>query len=1404
MLTHVCRGRILKDSHFQPQAKTHVDLNQFFFVEQIKPSLENGVRLDAQPARTPTVPRKQSPEPTEPRAVAPVDGIVINKAAPSASSADKTNAVPAQTRANGTRSPPVSLLHLPNTNHGLSNGQASSESKNTVARPLLSTPRTDDEVLAPPPPAARDMSPASPVPPANSLPNGFEPAKTTGPERQDNKVVEEVAPKDSKRDRDVTTKAQDAASSPTSSTQTVTTPIIHDVSAETSPEKEPPVVSRDHEVSVTPIQSGEVADVTGDAKDNQQVDVVEEPRSSPPPLHGVEQQLLQESAAARRAKVGSEPSPKKSSAVSPQNPIAAEGANSEAVVAGPGLPHDVAPESDTAGVAPAAPPPMKPFVAEIRDSQESSPIDDMNVDETSQVKSASAILAPSTQDPVPKSLDSEAAQASSSMRPDEPPPAPINDNNSAEVGKVASDEDVAMQSCVGPSVSHEEDADSQQQIVQLPSKPRDKTKVRAPTVVFGKSQKTTIDSEVVSRRSKLDEFMDQDYFTPLFVQAFGQQSKWMKHIDQLVHHAHKTIGTPDLQTALLDNQSCKILKRVYHLQQHNKWTSRQLKRLPEPTRPPSHWDILLQEMKWMRTDFREERKWKRAVARNLAIDCAQWIAATPEERKALQVQVTLPRPAAPTAEHEMLDEGSRPADLDHAAIPDLVPSSDDKSPFDEDEPIEDGWQDTVAPSAIFALQDNEVVFSLTKSPTSDQLLEELPWYGAPLKVLNVDFDGPEYDPDANWRRPALALNKFVEGQVVFTNEGPPRKRSRFSYGNEEDDDGGNETFAEASSPGTQHGKGELAPEDDSVALFKPEMKQIRDRLHAGHQFRPPSEHPMPLQNFFETRYASQWLWSEDDELRSLVREYSYNWSLISSMLSTKSMLSSGAERRTPWECFERWVHLEGMPTDMAKTQYFRTYTTRQKQAEIAVNERHEKLQQAANASGAVTPIPRRRSTTTMKVERRRNQKHLALIDAMRKLAKKREGALQKQQQAASHAANRKNEPPPTKPGPTRTPKDYSLMRYERDQQLAEKMAQYAARQQEAQRRVGRLKPQNGDASANPSQQILQSRGQAQMPAAVAAAAAAHHPQVVAQLAAANAQVNTPGRTNVANPLALPGQPRPRMQMPAQANGVANGQPHAGSGLVHPMPMPNMTQAQLQQAMQAVQQQRGMAMPGQMPSTPDMNLVLQARRIQDQQRATLQLQQQANQQHGQQQQVTPQTHGQQSPSLPQATPGTHGSPNGMRPAINGINQQGYMANNQAQVMMAAFNNQAGSPGMATPPGPGLNMPSGMAGSPRAHGVITTNPSAAVLQHLQIQIRAKHPGLPEEQVRQLAMDSFSRMVMAQRATTSAAGGSPQQGMINGSGTPQMYAQHLRAQQQAQAAAAQQPHQRQPSAGAATGSK
>ncbi|KAG6235738.1 hypothetical protein E4U25_004442 [Claviceps purpurea] len=1004
---------------------------------------------------------------------------------------------------------------------------------------------------------------------------------------------------------------------------------------------------------------------------------------------------------------------------------------------------------------------------------------------------------------------------------------------------------------------------------------RGRPKGQVSSVLFGKHPKR-IEQRYALAGNRETMHASDDYYTPLFVHNFTGQSNWMQPIEKILFQANKTIATRDANLVLQDHQACRVLRRVYHLQQHDKWSLRQPKRIPEPTRPPAQWDVLLKEMKWMRTDFREERKWKMALARKLAYACSEWHEASPDERKQLQAAAIFPlktvqRKSRPTKTIDTIKttktttplsssssppssspssssslSPSSPSSPATAAVvsaepdvstldieansaenhptPDLIHSEDLESPREVDEAIRD-YPETVAPSVIFALQEDDVVFALRRTTASDALLDQLPMYGSPLDVPLGDITNVEYDPDAHWRRPALPLSKFVEGEMRVMAPKTPGKRSRFDYTNDDSGDDDDQGTAFDANQVTPHGNNadnsdsddsddnaQISPLNKEVALFHPDSKHIRERLHAGHQFRPPSEHPMPVQSFYECRGPSQWTVVEDDELRGLVREYSYNWSLISSMVSTKSRFQSAAERRSPWECFERWISLEGLPSDMQKTQYFKAYNTRIEAAQRVITQQNQTaVQQATASGGAVTPI-RRRQSLPLRVERRRNQKHLTLIDAMRKLAKKRETTVQKQQHSAAQNSVTKKSNDTIAQRPKKTPREYSILRWERDQALAEKMAIYAQRQ-DAQRRAALQARAHGQAAA--AAQAASAAGQlgaggaggkggtggvvggtgaggvtgSAGPTGQAAGAAqrqtnATTPQGGGTVTSVAARANIPSQlAAAAAAAAAQGRPRTAMQAPMTGVGVAGVgvQAQMNGVLSAPSQLTAVQQAQIQAALQS---QQRMPVPNQQP---DANLMLRAQRISEQQRAQihqgqhqqqqqqqqLQLQQpqQQHQQHQQHQQQQQQHHQHQQHQQHQlqlqanvaaAAVVGHSSPqlrNGISSmnAINSINgisqQQNYMAN--AQAMMAQYgaataNATANGHTSPPPPATGLHMPaSAMTPSPGPRMHNQLPPAiAAQLAALEGSFRAKNPSLSPEQARQLATEHLTRAMMAQR--------------------------------------------------------
>ena len=510
---------------------------------------------------------------------------------------------------------------------------------------------------------------------------------------------------------------------------------------------------------------------------------------------------------------------------------------------------------------------------------------------------------------------------------------------------------------------------------------KEKDKSKLSTVVFARKQQLQPRRHLEKSESWESDNLDAkkrntNYFLPLF-NAQSASPPRAPLLNRIIGSASKTVTTANHYVDYHEQQDCRILSRIEQLQKSNRWSLRQLERSAEPERPTVHWDVVLSQMRWLRTDFREERKWKVAAASSVAKWCAEWVAGTKPERLALQVRSRLPSSVRAAAPESVL-------------TPDLIPSAeDDSSDAAEDEVETMDIFSGKAPAAIFSMAPEMFYFGLEKTASAEKLLQELPLYQPSVDIQRAALRQNRLTLDNEWKTALLPVSRFGEGKLVSHDEGPPRKKSRYDYADLDED--GHMSSSETADHGNR--TPDLPPEQADVALFNPENKHIRDRIHAGHAFRPPSEHVMPSQSFFESRHSSQWTQPEDDELRRLVREYAYNWSLISSCLSFPSAFSSGAERRTPWECFERWIGLEGLPAEMAKTQYFRAYHGRLQAAQTTHESQQQVLQQQQQ-QGSNIPT-RRRSTQPVQVERRRNMKHVHLVNAMKNLARKREASAKK-------------------------------------------------------------------------------------------------------------------------------------------------------------------------------------------------------------------------------------------------------------------------------------------------------------------------------------------------------------------------------------------------------------------------
>lgn len=800
----------------------------------------------------------------------------------------------------------------------------------------------------------------------------------------------------------------------------------------------------------------------------------------------------------------------------------------------------------------------------------------------------------------------------------------------------------------------------------------------------------------------------RDYLEPLFrIQAHDSpQNKWTKPLGDLVRMANKSMSTEDQFTTLHERMDYRILRRVYHLQNANKWSLRQMEKVKEPPQPTTHWDHMMTEMKWMRKDFKAERNMKKRVCAYLSSQCSAYVESDENGRMGMMTE--------PARRQKAEKQTTRTKSSAEEQSPELDASG-ESAPEDDYSPPTPKEERTMPSTLVVAPELTALVCDLRKSQKLDKALQALPLVGFTERV-------PEP------QQPLLtSVSKFVQGKIMPTTTRSIRKRSRFDY---EDD-----ALVLDERPDSKRSREDraLEPEDQDVALFHPDNKPIRDRLHANNAFRPPSENPMPSTSFYEFRNGSQWIWEDDQKLRKLAKEYSFNWQLIADEMTLQSRYKSSAERRTPWECFERWVELETLPAEMRKTLYFKTWFQRLEQSQQAADRRHQAhvaaIQQQAQANGQQAHTPQRRRTIPIRVEKRKNTRYLWLVDAMRKLARKRENNAYKQAEgkrsriyihsrpdansplATRAAAQRKTQSDTTNQqrGPMLTPQEFSKRRHERDLQMAEAQRQHRQKVLEAQRRQMELAraAQQGAAGTMPGQQ---------------------RPPGAPNMGQQHSQVPVNGQQPQNMNGQMPQHARPPLPMTTRNGHLAVPQVNAqGIPQAQMQPGRQLTQLEIQRlAQQQSAQQRGMPYPSQqqyqmMPNghapSPGQGGMSTAQQLQSNQQLLAQMQQQQQQQHqGQQQTPNNVNHSQATPH-PQAT-----------------------SHPQAHQVSA-------SPNMPPPPTPHAQQ------SQQPPQQLSSGHVPALLMIKQ-QLRQKHPHLSEDQLNQAATSTLREQSQNQAQSTNQA--------------------------------------------------
>lgn len=454
------------------------------------------------------------------------------------------------------------------------------------------------------------------------------------------------------------------------------------------------------------------------------------------------------------------------------------------------------------------------------------------------------------------------------------------------------------------------------------------------------------------------------YYKPLILQD-ALTDTYKADLKSLMENRNKVLSTSERDVANAEDISRMVLSRILHLQhpsqlkgpdgnpRRTRWWLHQMKHSPEPRPTVTFWDHMLRDVKWLGTDFKEERKLKLATARLLASWCAEFVAADAEERKALRIRLRTEPHAQSTSKTEAKVE-----------------------PMDEN------------PNASVALM-TETLSPLVTGQTlclDKKVLQNIPAYGtsstsqSSLRHLRAMQQRHTPVPPRDERlMPRSMLGRQFNQQTRIPEP---------------------EKFEEP-----LHA---LPPEDDSCLLFAADrqIQDLRRRANATHVFKAPNRlrDPMPPQGYYESRMPSQWTYEDDQLLRHAVKEYPANWTLVSEVVRPKNQFYRTEERRSIWDCYERFSNLEAQPdVDPTQRSFLKPFLQKlqmahhnfdeaQRAAQLQVQQAREAGQPAPGPPLKAFPVPRR-------VDRKSSKRFLAMLDAARKLARKRETALSKQEKS---------------------------------------------------------------------------------------------------------------------------------------------------------------------------------------------------------------------------------------------------------------------------------------------------------------------------------------------------------------------------------------------------------------------
>lgn len=510
----------------------------------------------------------------------------------------------------------------------------------------------------------------------------------------------------------------------------------------------------------------------------------------------------------------------------------------------------------------------------------------------------------------------------------------------------------------------------------------------------------------------------------------------------LIPRAHKALTTNIINNALNEARITVVGSRIEELRRLGLWSLRQPKRFIDPWKQhTTHQNILLEEAKWMQADFKEGHKYKVAICTAIAqairdywiygeICCVKRkIVPTSKEDTLLSDGRISERSGKPsdisTNDSDIniagKDDTEAAVNVDSTTTKEFAAATNYRNGNDNNESrprskldFADGClaQEATNDQAMLSI-DTKLLF---KKPSSSSEIVCIQHDVAASSAL-IRTEKSEKD-----LAPPFKLAIFVDELGAFEKT-LVQDLPIYSGINEEQPKG------DDSLPFIPISKSVVSLDDNGFYKLlerqlideEPSISQLSKRRgmfygnRRNHYLRPPA---VPSLRYLQNRTPTIWLSEDDQELVKNINTYGYNWELISAHMTHRLTYSylSNIERRTPWQCFERFVQLN------ERFNFSDLKGPRAHSAQQWLMEAH-KFQQRQKRR--ISPL----GVNTESIQRgHRRLRWASMFEAIRKCMKKRENTPRPNPTQPRKPLDCKNMKVPT-------PAEMSLLKAQRDEAL---------------------------------------------------------------------------------------------------------------------------------------------------------------------------------------------------------------------------------------------------------------------------------------------------------------------------------------------------------------------------------